>query len=200
MKDIDTVLEQKINDAVWTAHSLFERGKTSGSSANMSFRHQNYIYISASGSCFGTMTPDDFSVLSIDGTARSGKKPSKEWPLHLALYNKSPEIGAVIHTHSVYSVLWSFIAEQPEEDCIPDHTPYLKMKLGSIGLIPYEKPGSQALFDAFRERVHRSDGYLLRQHGPVVPGKTVMDAFYCLEELEDSARIAWELYRAGISK
>ena len=49
MKDIDTVLEQKINDAVWTAHSLFERGKTSGSSANMSFRHQNYIYISASG-------------------------------------------------------------------------------------------------------------------------------------------------------
>ena len=27
MKDIDTVLEQKINDAVWTAHSLFERGK-----------------------------------------------------------------------------------------------------------------------------------------------------------------------------
>lgn len=200
MKDIDTVLEQKINDAVWTAHSLFERGKTSGSSANMSFRHQNYIYISASGSCFGTMTPDDFSVLSIDGTTRSGKKPSKEWPLHLALYNKSPEIGAVIHTHSVYSVLWSFIAEQPEEDCIPDHTPYLKMKLGSIGLIPYEKPGSQALFDAFRERVHRSDGYLLRQHGPVVPGKTVMDAFYCLEELEDSARIAWELYRAGISK
>ena len=106
----------------------------------------------------------------------------------------------MIHTHSVYSVLWSFIAGQPEEDCIPDHTPYLKMKLGSIGLIPYEKPGSQALFDAFRERVHRSDGYLLRQHGPVVPGKTVMDAFYCLEELEDSARIAWELYRAGISK
>ena len=84
-----------------------------------------------------------------------------------------------------------------ENDCIPDHTPYLKMKLGAVGLIPYEKPGSPELFSAFRERVGNSDGYLLRQHGPVVPGKTVMDAFYCLEELEESARIAWELYRAG---
>ena len=194
----DLILKEKLESAVWAAHSLFERGKTTGSSANMSILHNGLVYISASGSCFGTMCQEDFTAVAMDGAPVSGKKPSKEWPLHLALYEKSPDTGAVIHTHSTYSVLWSFVPAALEQDCIPDHTPYLKMKLGTVGLIPYEKPGTQALFQAFRQRVNDSDGYLLKNHGPVVPGKTVMDAFYCLEELEESARIAWELYRAGL--
>lgn len=195
---MDEMLEKKLEEAVWAARSLFERGKTAGSSANMSFRHEDRIYISASGSCFGTMKPGDFTAISMDGAPLSGKKPSKEWPLHLALYEKSSDVGAVIHTHSTYSVLLSFVPGLPEQDCIPAHTPYLKMKLGTVGTVPYEKPGSEALFSAFRKRVAGSDGFLLKQHGPVVPGRTIMDAFYCLEELEESARIAWELYRAGL--
>lgn len=195
---MDATLREKLEAAIWVAHNLFERGKTTGSSANMSFRHGDLIYISASGSCFGTMKEEDFTAIDMSGKPTADKKPSKEWPLHLALYEKSADIGAVIHTHSTYSVLWSFVPAASEQDCIPDHTPYLKMKLGTVGLVPYEKPGSEALFAAFRERVGASNGYLLKNHGPVVPGKTVMDAFYCLEELEESARIAWELYQAGI--
>ena len=191
-------LKQKLEEAVWVCHSLFERGKTAGSSANMSFRHGDRVYISASGTCFGTMKPEDFTPVALDGTPLGERKPSKEWPLHLALYEKSPEIGAVIHTHSAYSVLWSFVPAEREEDCIPAHTPYLKMKLGAVGLVPYEKPGSVALFAAFRARVEAGEVFLLMQHVPLVPRKTVMDAFYCLEELEESARIAWELYRAGM--
>lgn len=159
----DLELKEKLEAAVWVAHSLFERGKTTGSSANMSIRHKDLVYISASGSCIGTMSKEDFTAVTMDGTPVFARKPSKEWPLHLALYQKSPDIGAVIHTHSTYSVLWSFMPAASEQDCIPEHTPYLKMKLGTV-----------------------------------VPGKTVMDAFYCLEELEESARIAWELYRAGL--
>lgn len=194
----DLELEKKLEDAVWIAHSLFERGKTSGSSANMSFRHGDKIYISASGSCFGTMKKEDFTAVTLDGKQLSQKKASKEWPLHLSLFAKSPDIGAVIHTHSTYSVLWSFVPAVNEKDCIPDHTPYLKMKLGTVGMVPYEKPGSEALFSAFRNVVNDSDGFLLKQHGPVVPGKDLMDAFYCLEELEESARIAWELHQAKL--
>lgn len=194
----DDLLEEKCRAAVWAAHSLFERGKTTGSSANMSFRHGNHIYISAGGSCFGTISCEDFAAITPDGVSVSGKAPSKEWPLHMALYERFPDTGAVIHTHSTYSVLWSFVPGLPEYDCIPAHTPYLEMKLGTVGLVPYEKPGSAALFETFGERAGKSKGYLLKHHGPVVPGKTIMDAFYCLEELEESARIAWELYRSGL--
>ncbi len=198
MAALEQTLEQKLEQAVWVAHSLFERGRTAGSSANMSFCHEGRIYITASGSCFGTLRAEDFAAITMEGKPLGEQKPSKEWPLHLALYEKSPEIGAVLHTHSCYAVLWSFVPGLPEQDCIPDHTPYLKMKLGTVGTVPYEKPGSQALFDAFRQRVEQSDGFLLKNHGPVVPGRDMMDAFYCLEELEESARIAWELFRAGL--
>lgn len=192
--------EEVLNQTLWVAHSLFERGKTSGSSANISFRFEDHIYISAGGTCFGTLSESDFAELDLEGQYISGKKPSKEWPLHLTLYQKSSEIGAVIHTHSLYSILWSMIPDLDPKNCIPPYTPYLEMKLGTVGMIPYEKPGSEALFEAFRQRVNDSNGYLLIRHGPVVPGKTMMDAFYCLEELEESARVAWEIYRSGLAK
>lgn len=196
---IDKELEQKLRDAVWIGKSLFERNKTAGSSANMSFLHDHKIYISQSGSCFGTLTPEQFAVMDMEGTCLSDNKPSKEWPLHLQVYRKKPGTGAVLHTHGTYCVLWSFVPAKDEKDAVPGHTPYLKMKLGTVGLIPYEKPGSQRLFDAFGQRVMDSDGYLLKQHGAVVPGKDLTDAFYCLEELEESAKIAWMLRASGLA-
>lgn len=196
---MEKTLEQKLNDAVWAAKSLFERGKTSGSSANLSFLHDGSMYITKSGSCFGTLAPDQFAVMDMNGNCLSEHKPSKEWPLHLQIYQNKPSVGAVIHTHGTYSVLWSFVPAENEDDCIPAHTPYLKMKLGRVCTVPYEQPGSKELFAAFGERVANGDGYLLKQHGAVVPGKDVIDAFYCLEELEESAHIAWELRAAHLS-
>lgn len=186
-------LETKLKTAVWIAHSLFERGKTAGSTANLSFRHEDSIYITASGSCFGTLTEKDFAKVTLDGQPMSELKASKELPLHAQLYAKSNDIQAVIHTHSFYSTLWSCIDHDNATDCIPTYTPYLKMKLGTVGLVSYGKPGSAELFEAFGNCVDKSDGYLLKNHGPVVGGKDLMSAFYNLEELEESAKIAWFL-------
>lgn len=187
---MDEVLRSKLKDAVWTAHSLFERGKTSGSSANMSFLHDGNIYITASGSCFGTLTEDDFAVVSMDGVPQNDKKASKELVLHKYYYEKSDKVQAVIHTHGPYAVLWSCRRFDQAEDIIPAYTPYLQMKVGKIGLIPYGKPGSDELFQAFKDNLGTGDAYLLKNHGGIVGGKTIMDAFYGIEELEESAKIA----------
>lgn len=183
-------LQKKLQDAVWAAHSLFERGKTSGSSANMSFLHDGKIYISASGTCFGTLTEEDFAVVAFDGTPLNEKNASKELTLHKYYYEKDPKVQAVIHTHGPYAVLWSCRKFEKHTDIIPEYTPYLRMKVGSIGLVPYGKPGSDALFDAFKESLPNGDAYLLKNHGGIVGGKSVMDAFYGIEELEESAKIA----------
>lgn len=192
---MDKTLEQKFDDAIWVAHSLFNRGKASGSIANLSFKHEGKVYITATGTCFGTLKRNEFAVVDLNGNQMDDLPPSKELPMHLSVFNLKPDIEAVIHVHSTYSVLWSFVPDLDEMDCIPDHTPYLKMKLGTVGLVPYEKPGSQELFYEFEKRLLLSDGWLLGQHGPVVPGKSIMEAFFALEELEESARIAWELYK-----
>ena len=193
----ETLLDEKKQMALWIAHSLFERGKTSGSSANMSFLHQGKIYITGTGTCFGTLREEEFSCLSMDGAEQNNVKPSKEWPLHALVYRNNGSVQAVIHTHSTYSVLWSFLDAADEKDCIPPNTPYLAMRVGRVGLIPYEKPGSRELFEAFDKNMSGSEAWILRRHGPVVPGRTLLDAFYNLEELEESARVAWEL-RKGL--
>ena len=187
-------LAKLLDQACQIAGSLFARGKTSGSSANMSFLHQDRIYITASGSCFGTLTPEDFAETDLIGRA-SDKKPSKELPLHLALYSRpGNSVQAVIHTHSFYSVLWSCIPHKgKEQDVMPSYTPYLDMKLGAVQLVPFASPGSEELFGIFRNHVTEANGYLLAHHGPVVGGKSLLEAFYALEELEESAKIAWEL-------
>ncbi|ADK82375.1 class II aldolase/adducin family protein [Sediminispirochaeta smaragdinae] len=187
-------LSKKYKIALWVAKSLFERNKVSGSSANMSFRHNGLVYITASNTCFGSLTSRRFSVVDIEGNRHNGITPSKELPLHLLLYKKSENIQAVIHTHSFYSTLWSCLDHSANTmDVIPNYTPYLRMKLGSVGLVPYAKPGSRELFEAFQLRLDKSDGFLLEHHGPIVGGADLESAFYILEELEESARVAWML-------
>jgi ribulose-5-phosphate 4-epimerase/fuculose-1-phosphate aldolase len=191
-------LDIKYKEAIWIAKTLFERGKVAGSSANMSFLHEGNIYITGSGTCFGTLTKEDFSIVTMNGEHIGGIKPSKELTLHKTLFEKNSSIQAIIHTHSFYSTLWSCLKHKNVKDVIPSYTPYLKMKLGTVGLIPYAKPGSQLLFNLFAERVNDSDGYILQNHGPIIGDKDLMSAFFCLEELEESARIAWELRNENI--
>lgn len=191
---MEDTLEEKLQQVIWTAHSLFDRGKVSGSTANISFRHEDEIYISGSGTCFGTLREADFAVTDLEGNHRAGKKPSKELPIHQTLYQKK-EVGAVIHVHSFYATLWSCLAHPDPRDVIPAYTPYLRMKLGTVGTVPYAPPGSEELFTLFRECVERSDGYLLQNHGLVVGAPNMMEAFYAAEELEESAKIAWYLRR-----
>jgi ribulose-5-phosphate 4-epimerase/fuculose-1-phosphate aldolase len=184
-------IQEKMQKAIWIGKSLFERNKVSGSSANMSFRHGSVIYITGSGTCFGNLANNDFAVVDLDGNPINQVKPSKELPLHLMLYHKDEKIQAVLHTHSFYATLWSCLKHEDFSDVIPQYTPYLKMKLGTVGLVPYGKPGSQELFQAFSKCIDKSDGFLLKNHGPIVGGKNLMSTFYILEELEESARIAW---------
>lgn len=190
---MDRELKEKFEKAIWVGKSLFERNKTAGSSANLSFRHNDDIYITGSGTCFGTLSEASFSKVSLEGHHKDGIKPSKEFPLHQMCYKKSSDIQAVVHTHSFYATLYSCIPHEYKESVIPDYTPYLRMKVGTVGLVPFAKPGSEELFNLFNERVNDSDAYLLANHGPVVPGKSIMDAFYGIEELEESCHIAWEL-------
>lgn len=209
----DKALQSKLELACRIAKSYFDRGMGSGTTGNLSFMHDGKIYITAGGTCFGFLTPEDFAAVlypGVDdgsgststGASLNGLKPSKELPLHEMVYDKllaaGKTEGAVIHTHSTYSVLWSCVPGLDPADCVPDHTPYLRMKLGSCGLISYQKPGSAELFEAFRRESGDLEGWILAHHGPIVGGKDLMDAFGRSEELEESCKVAWMLRKAGI--
>ena len=192
-------LSNIINEAIMVANRLWSQGKVTGSSANLSFRIGNQVYITGTGTSFGTLTENHFSVLDLEGNHIAGMKPSKEYPLHLALYKHNSEYNAVLHTHSFYSTLWSCYSDINTNDFIPKYTPYLEMLLGKIVLVPYAPPGSAELFELFQKSLN-SGGYILKNHGPVVASTGLTKALNAMEELEESARLAWELRKENIKQ
>lgn len=180
-----------LDEAIWTAHQLFDRKLVTGSTGNISFLFDDIMYITKSGTCFGRVDKESFARVNVSGEVIEGK-PSKEYPMHLALYNRNKQTRAVIHTHSLYST--AFSCKKNVEGCLQElftATPYLQMLTdGMIGCVPFCKPGSSALFSSFAETIREEiDVYLLCHHGIVVAQDTLYHAFDIVEEFEVSATL-----------
>ena len=93
------------------AKSLFERGLTIGSSGNISVRLDDGWLMTPTGSSMGNLDPNEISKLDLDGNLISGKSPTKESFLHIAMYDERPNSGAVVHLHSTHSVAVSCLAD-----------------------------------------------------------------------------------------
>jgi len=171
------------------AKSIFDRGLTFGSSGNISQRLDDGWLMTPTGSTMGNLDPAQISKLDVDGNHLSGDKPTKENFLHMAMYGERPETGAVVHLHSIHSVAVSCLADVDSRNVLPPITAYYVMKIGTLPLIPYFPPGDVDLAKAVREMAGKHHAVLLANHGPVVAGKSLHDAVYAVEELEETARL-----------
>lgn len=90
---------------------FYARGWAYATSGNYSLRFSAQplrLLITASGKDKGRLTPADFTVVDERGVAVDAAfpRPSAETLLH-AVAMRQPEIGAVLHTHSVWNTLLS---------------------------------------------------------------------------------------------
>ena len=171
------------------AKSLFDRGLTIGSSGNISVRLADGWLMTPTGSSMGNLDPNEISKLDVNGKLISGKSPTKESFLHIAMYDERPDSGAVVHLHSTHSVAVSCLAGIDKKNVLPPITAYYVMKIGKLPLVPYFPPGDINLAKAVKEMASNHHAVLLANHGPVVAGKTLEDAVYAIEELEETARL-----------
>jgi ribulose-5-phosphate 4-epimerase/fuculose-1-phosphate aldolase len=169
--------------------SIFNRGLTAGSSGNISVRLDDGWLLTPTNACLGRLDPARISKLDWDGRLISGDPPSKEAPLHLAMYQERASAHAVVHLHSTYSAAVSCLRGLPSENCLPPLTAYFVMKIGRLPLVPYHRPGDPRIGDAIRGLAARNCAVLLANHGPVVSGSSLEAAVYAVEELEETAKI-----------
>ena len=170
--------------------SLFERGLTAGSSGNISVRLKDGGWLTTpTNSSLGFLDPARLSRLDPDGNLLSGDAPTKELPLHTALYTTRSDAGAIVHLHSTHSVAVSMLPDVDAANAIPPMTAYYVMRVGRTALVPYYRPGDPAVADAIRGLAGRYTSVLLANHGPVVAGKDLEAAVYATEELEETAKL-----------
>ena len=174
---------------VGMAKSLFDRGLTFGSSGNISVRTGEGWLMTPTGCSMGNIDPNSISKLDKKGNLISGDPPTKESFLHLAMYEKRPQDSAVVHLHSTHSVAVSCLEGINPENVLPPITAYYVMRIGILPLIPYFPPGDIKLANVVREMASKHHAVLLANHGPVVSGKSLKDAVYATEELEETAKL-----------
>ena len=170
--------------------SLFERGLTPGSSGNISVRLDDGGWlVTPTNASLGSLDPARLSRLDADGRLVSGDAPTKEVPLHTALYQTRSAARAVVHLHSTHSVALSMLPEIDPRAALPPMTPYYLMKCGATALVPYYRPGDPAVADAIKGLAGKYSSVLLANHGPVVSGDTLEAAVFAIEELEETAKL-----------
>ncbi|MGC9270108.1 aldolase [Acidiphilium sp.] len=171
--------------------SLFERGLTPGASGNISVRLDDGGWLcTPTDASLGWLDPARIARLDRNRVLLSGDKPTKEIPLHDALYDTRPDAGAVVHLHSTHAVALSTLPDLDPTEVLPPITPYIVMRVGKLALIPYHMPGDPAVGEAIRGLAGKHSAVLLANHGPVVAGRSLDAAVFAIEELEETAKLA----------
>ncbi len=179
--------ETQLREAlVMHGQSLYQRGYAHGSSGNLSVRLPDGLLITPTNSCLGRLDPARISKVDLQGNPVAGDAPSKEAFLHLAMYQERPSAQGIVHLHCTHCVAVSCLEGFSG---LPPITAYYAMRIRELALVPYYRPGDRALAEAVREKAKKHHAVLLANHGPVVAGKSLEDAVYNAEELEETAKL-----------
>jgi len=171
--------------------SLFARGYSVGSAGNISLRLEDGYLMTPTNSSLGRLDATRISKLDAAWNHVGGDKPSKEVFMHRAVLTARPEAGAVVHLHSTHATAISCLALPGDEAPIPPLTPYFVMRVGRcLPIVRYYRPGDPAMEGEIHAAAREARALLLANHGPVVSGRSLIDAVYAAEELEESARLA----------
>lgn len=174
---------------------LVDRGLTVGSGGNLSVidRTANQVAITPSGIEYHEMHPDQIVVCDRQGAPLEGRcKPSSETGVHLALYAHRQDIGAVVHTHSVFATTIACL----HREIPPVH--YLVAFAGpKVPLAPYATFGTAALAKVTVKAIGTANAVLLANHGLIAVGRDLAAAFTVAEEIEFAARIYYNTLVAG---
>ncbi len=175
---------------VTLAASLFARGYSVGSAGNISVRLPDGYLMTPTNSCLGRLDPARLSRLDAGFAHVGGDPPSKEVSMHRAFYRARADAGAVVHLHSTMATAAACLSDADAECPILPLTPYFVMRVGRrLPVVPYYRPGDAAMEPAIAEQARTARAVLLANHGPVVSGRTLTDAVYAAEELEEAAKL-----------
>lgn len=165
---------------------IYKRGLTTTSGGNISIIDESGdIWVTPSAVDKGSLQREDIVCIKKDGTQVGRHKPSSEFPFHKAIYESRPDIKAIIHAHPPALVSFSVARQIPNTNIIPQ----ARNVCGPIAYAPYALPGSTKLGESIaKEFKENYNAVIMENHGAVVGGTDLRDAFQRFETLEFSGR------------
>jgi len=175
------------------AQQLAALGLNKGTSGNVSVRHEDGFLITPSGMNVAEMQANSMVMMSMDGTPKSAGKPSSEWRFHRDIYQAKPQVGAVVHTHSMFATTLSCL----QKDIPPFHYMIAMAGGDNIPCAPYALFGTQALSDGAIAALKDRKACLLANHGMIAIGRDLKQALAITQEVETLCEQYWRALQIG---
>ena len=181
---------------VETALYLEQIGLNHGATGNCSCRDGDTYLITPSGIDTKNLSEDkvvrmDFKGNIIDSVPNL--KPSSEWRFHKDIMSQRREVGAVVHTHSVYASTVSLFG-----DTLPPFHYMIAVAGGdSVRCAPYAMFGTQELSDNIISALIDRKACLIANHGLVAIGDNLKEALQIAEEIEHLCQLYIEARKLG---
>ena len=178
---------------VATARRMNTSGLNQGTSGNLSQRVEGGFLLTPSGMNYETMTPEDLVLMRFDGSHVGSRRPSTEWQLHRDLFQARPEVGAVLHAHSMFSTTLA---------CLRRGIPAFHYMVSAAGgtdirCAEYATFGTPELARHMMVALEGRKACLLANHGMVAVGADLAAAWKLAAEVETLAAMYWRALQIG---
>ncbi len=178
---------------------MYKKGLICATDGNVSVRYQkSEILITASGTHKGLLKEDDIILTDLEGNIISGrKKPSSEIKMHIEVYHRCQGVRAVIHAHPPFCTALSLTGEKFPTS----FTPEVFITFGeTVPVARYATPSTREVPESIAPFLPEHKAIILAHHGSLTFGKTVWEAFYMLEKLENAAYVYFLAKQLGEPK
>ena len=191
-EDPDAVPRWAADAIIAAGRRMDDLGLVRATAGNLSVRLDERTFaVTTSGQHKGFLDADGIMGMALDGTPTTEGRPSAEAGLHAQLYRLMPNVGAIVHGHSVAATVLS-MAHRGEQFLLTDYE-----VLKAFGHRTHETTVAVPLFDnaqdipALVARIEpvladggADAGYVLRGHGAYAWGADMSHALARMEALE----------------
>ena len=178
-------VRQTKSDMLAVGRRLAEKGLLVGKGGNYSVRiGEDRILLTASGFDKSAITPDQISLIDLEGNLLEGLRPAADIRMHLEVYRSLPEIRASVHTHAPISTGFAMSNYEIENFMMPEAI----LDIGGIVTSAFAVPTTAEVPTCVHECIEKNRNVraiILRGHGVLcLSAVDVLDACYKVECLE----------------
>ena len=176
---------------------VYDRGMVAANDGNFSVKlNDNEFLCTPTGVSKGFMTPEYICKVDAKGNViqANGKfRPSSEIKMHMRVYEKRPDVGAVVHAHPSYATSFAIAGIPLTQPIMPEAV----IALGCVPIAKYGTPSTMEIPDAIEEFLPHYDQVLLENHGALAWGADILSAYHKLESVEFYAELLFKSRMLG---
>ena len=176
---------------------IYNRNMVAANDGNISVKlSDNEFLCTPTGVSKGFMTPEFICKVDSKGNviqANKGFKPSSEIKMHMRVYEKRPDVNAVVHAHPTFATAFAIAGIPLTQPIMPEAV----IALGCVPIAPYGTPSTMEIPDAVEPYLEHFDAVLLESHGALTWSGDLLAAYHKMESVEFYAELLYKARQLG---